>query len=92
MDAPKSFWRLCLQYHQDVHPMVPANEEAVVEYLVGALRPAERQELAVFLDRVLRAPDANERLIGLWNHSQADVRMLPGSRVDLFFARIRSRL
>jgi len=71
---------------------VPGPEEAVADYLVRGLRPAERLELAGYLDGLLVQPDANERLLELWNQSQADFYMLPNSRLDLFFAMIRERL
>lgn len=98
MDAPPSFWRLCLHFHQDIDSLVPvgkpphAPEAPLVDYLVSFLQQDERAELAGFLDRVLPRPDAGDSLLRLWNRSQADFRFARANEIGEFFAMVRGRL
>lgn len=92
MDAPVSFWKMAMRFHQDVPSFVEANETALADYLVSGLAPMERRELAGFLDTVLAMPDAGSRLMGLWNKSQADFRYTRVNEIAGLFATIRNRL
>lgn len=97
MDAPPSFWRLCLHFHQDVDSFVSvgepeAPEAPLIDYLVSFLLQDERAELARFLDRALVQPDAGDSLLRLWNKSQADFRFERASEIHGFLVAVRRRL
>lgn len=71
---------------------VESTEPALADYLVRGLLPAERQELADFLDAALAMPDAGNRLTRLWNKSRAEFRFERANDIGAFFALVRSRL
>lgn len=92
MDAPDSFWKLAMRFHQDVLSFVDATEPALADYLVRGLLPSERQELAAFLDQVLAMPNPGNRLLQLWSKSQADFGFAGASDIAGLFVLIRQRL
>ena len=84
MDARSGFWTLAMRFHQDVLMNIDANETALADFLIRNLAPAERQEIARFLDAVLAMPDAGDFLLKLWNRSQADFRLFARTRLRRF--------
>jgi hypothetical protein len=91
MDAPKSFWKLCQRFIQDLPDLYP-NWEKALDFVVGGLMPDERSELAAYLDKVLARPDAAPILAGLLRKSQADFFFAPDEGVPELFRHIRRRL
>ena len=91
MDAPQSFWKLCLHFIQDLPDLYPTLD-GMLEFVVGGLLPDERRELAAFLDQILARPDASLHLARLWKQSQADLSIGPESRLADLFRQIRARL
>lgn len=91
MNVPDSFWKVCERFFQDLPEFYPTEEKAL-GFVVGGLTPAERIELAGFLDEVLRKPDASAILARLWRTSQADFYITPERHIDELFAKIRKRL
>ena len=92
MDAPDSFWKLAMRFHQDTLSFVDASEPALAAYLVRGLSAAERQELAGFLDKVLAGPDANTRLHAIWKRSQAELGFSDTTNMVELHRLIRQRL
>lgn len=91
-EAPASFWALAARCHQDVPIAVGSDKGALADYLVASLDPAERRELAGFLDTVLAAPEAGVRLKGLWRRSGAQFGFARASDIGAFFVLLRGRL
>ena len=92
MDAPNSFWKLAMRFHQDVLSFVESREPALADYLIRGLLPAERQELAAFLDRTFAMPDHDAVLMRLWSKSLVEFGFASASDLAGFFRLIRRRL